>query len=624
MNFNKELIKPQNLTRIQSQAFQIYLVNIQDKSYFGFIPKPEYQNSQYLNEFIAGDMQQQNEIKYLRKYNKNASQGFFAFEAYKDYLLLSELKQLQEQVILKIFQDLLIALYYIHYKNLLGRCFNVNNILFVENQHAVMMEYGFYPDLEYQVPEMIYNQTYNEKVDIFLLGRVIYYLMVGNELPRFEMSNLSQVSSDINLSIAQTNYSEGLKKLVIQMLSIDVNKRIDYLLLLSKFKNNQFYSFQEQFYKQNTLKNITSKVIEKREKYTHSKCEESQPFDIGQTKIIRKIFEEQQIISSQPLVQEKNNLVDDTEPPNSNISSLYPPEFENPVDSTSLNQNQIISKVSQTQTYVKTQYNTEDNQLKGSLLENELLLSVLPFLNSDRPKDYLIWNQIYFYLYRFSLMSKLIDELQSHFQKTSNSLISIAIYGMKKAQLILKKEYQFALESFLNLYYIPEQEWQKFTQCSEEYKKMIGKMKLDIDVSQKFLLQKDYLQLKKILDQSKNEGVVKELYKLIEKYLEDNTELNNFEDIKRSYRYILTNTLSLFESQDDKNNPYVRLLILMCILINRICDVQHIPQHFNTICQFMKVDSISSIVQIEQFLKKATYKEFNQQFEELKQTYFSN
>ncbi|CAD8174811.1 unnamed protein product [Paramecium pentaurelia] len=623
MSLNKELIKSQNLTRIQSKAFQIYLINIQDKTYFGYFPKQEYQNNNHLNEFIAGDMQPQNDIKYLRKYNKTASQGFFAFETYKDYILLSELKQLQEQVILKIFQDLLIALFTIHQKGLLGRCFNVNNILLVENQHSVMMEYGFYPDLEYQVPEMIYNQIYNEKIDIFLLGRVLYYLMVGNELPKFQMSNLSEISSDINLSIAQTNYSEGLKKLVISMLSIDVNKRIDYLQLLSKFKNNQFYSLQEQFYKQNTLKNITSKLIDKREKNTSCKLEESQPFEIQQTTIIKKIFEEQQIISSQPLIQEKNNYDDSSEPINQNISSLYPPEFESPVKYTQLNQNQIISKVSETQTQIKTTFYTEETKIKSSLLENDLLLSVLPFLNSDRPQDYLIWNQIYFYLYRFSLMTKLIDELQQYLQKANNNLISIAIYGTKKAQLILKKEYQFALEQCQNLYYIPENEWQKFTQCSEEYKKMVGKMKLDIDVNQKMLLQKDYLQLKKILDQHKNEGVLKELYKFIEKYLEDNNELNSFEDIKRSYRYILTNTLSLFESQEDKNNPYIRLLILMCILINRICDVQHIPQHFNTICQFQKIDSISSIVQIEQFLKRGTSKEFIQQFEELKQTYFS-
>lgn len=65
-----------------------------------------------------------------------------------------------------------------------------------------MMEYGFYPDLEFEVPEMIYNQMYNEKVDIFLLGRVIFYLMVGNDLPKFSMKNLNEVSTDINLSIA--------------------------------------------------------------------------------------------------------------------------------------------------------------------------------------------------------------------------------------------------------------------------------------------------------------------------------------------------------------------------------------------------------------------------------------
>lgn len=46
-----------------------------------------------------------------------------------------------------------------------------------------------------------------------------------------------------------------------------------------------------------------------------------------------------------------------------------------------------------------------------SVLSNDLV-NLLPFVNSDRPSDLLIWNQIYFYLYRFTLMTKLIDEFQ--------------------------------------------------------------------------------------------------------------------------------------------------------------------------------------------------------------------
>ncbi|CAD8086369.1 unnamed protein product [Paramecium sonneborni] len=614
----------QNLTRIQSTAFNIYLVNIKDKTYFGYIPKQGNLNISQSNEFLAGDLQVQNDIKYLRKYNKTISQSFYAFESYKEYTLLSELKQLPEQVILKICQDLLIGLFTLHQKGLLGRCFNVNNILLVENQHCVMMEYGFYPDLEFQVPEIVYNQTYTEKVDIFLLGRVLFYLMVGNDLPKFNLSNLSEVSSDINLSIAQTSYSEGLKKLVISMLSIDLNKRIDYSQLFNKFKNNQYYHHQEQFYKQNILKNTVQKIIDKREKNSNNKLEETSNFDIIQTQQIKKIFEESVPITSQPLVIEKNSYIDLSQGNSQNMSSLYPPESDCNYKAFNLIQNQIVSNVQQDLNQTKTQYDTEEKKIKSSLLENDLLLSVLPFLNSDRPQDFLIWNQIYFYLYRFSLMTRLIEELQQSQQKNNNYLLNIAIYGMKKAQIILKREYQVMLEQCQNVYNIPEQEWLKFIQSSEEYKKMIGKMKFDLEVNQKMLVQKDYIQLKKVLEQNKNDGLFKELYKFIEKYLDDNSEISNFEEIKRSYRYILTNTLSLFDNQEDKNISYIRLLILMCILINRICDVQSIPHHFKTICQFQKTDSISSIVQIEQFLKRGTSKEFIEQFDELKQTYFSN
>ncbi|CAK56697.1 unnamed protein product (macronuclear) [Paramecium tetraurelia] len=617
MNFDKELMKTEHLTSIQSTAFLIYLVKIQDKSYFGYILKQEYQNKYHLDEFIAIDMQQQNEIKYIRKLNKKVRQGFYTFETYNQYTLLSELKQLQEQVILKICQDILMALFALHQKGILGRCFNVNNILFIENQHSVLMEYGFYPDLEFQVPEMIYNQAYNEKIDIFLLGRVLFYLMVGKDLPQFNMKNLNEASTDINLAIASTKYSDGLKNLVISMLSIDVNKRIEYVQLFAKFKNNQLYSLQEQFYKQNTFKNLTKNIIEKREYDDIIKFEEPEIFEIQDTQDFANMIKDQQIKVSYNLLSDKSTI-DQSQ----SMGSFNPPDYEDYNKFTSLNQQQIISKVSGTQKTTTIKQDTEEIKIKKTILENEQFLRVLPYLNSDLTQDLLIWNQIYFYLYRFSLMEKLIEELQSHLQCKNNYLISIAIYGMKKAELILKREYQVSLEKCQNLYYIPVEEWQKFIN-SVEYKKMSSKIKFDIDVNQRLLLQKDYVQLKKVLDQYKNEGLLKDLYKFIEQYLNDNSELNDFEFIKRQYRYILTNILSLFESSEDKQNTYIKLLIMMCILIKRVCDTLSIPHHFKTICKFLKTDQINSIVQIESFLKNGTAQDFIAQYEELKQCYFS-
>ncbi|CAD8084499.1 unnamed protein product [Paramecium sonneborni] len=541
MILSKDFIKSQNLTRIQSTAFHIYLVNNKDKTYFGYIQKQIYKNNQQLNEFKAGNLQLQNDIKYIRKFNKPVSQGFYAFESYQQYKLLSELKYFGEQVILKICQDLLIALFAIHQKGLLGRCFNVHNILLVENQYCVMMEFGFYPDLEFQVPEMVYNQIYNEKVDIFLLGRVIFFLMIGNDLPKFNMNNLSEVQSDINLSIAQTSYSEGLKKL---------------------------------FNKQNILMGTTTKLIHKREKNSNNYLEESTAFDIKQTLIIKKMFEESLplIQFSFPIIQEeKSSLNNSSQGTSQNMSSLYPPELESSAKYTQLQQDQIVSICNADQNQIQTQQKTQEDKIKSSLLENDLLLSILPFLNSDRPDDFLIWNQIYFYL-----------QLQLHFQKQNNYLIFIAIYGLKKAQIILKREYQIILEQNQNVYNVPYQEWLQFIACSEEYKRMITNIKLDIESNQKILFQKDQIQLKKILEQNKNEQFLQDLLQYIGKYLDDNFDISNFEEIKRSYRYILTNNLSQFDNQEDKNYSYIRLIILMCILINRIFDVQYIINKFNS------------------------------------------
>ena len=47
----------------------------------------------------------------------------------------------------------------------------------------------------------------NEKIDIFLLGRVIYYLTVGKELPIYNLNNFGELEEKINMAIAETNYT---------------------------------------------------------------------------------------------------------------------------------------------------------------------------------------------------------------------------------------------------------------------------------------------------------------------------------------------------------------------------------------------------------------------------------
>jgi serine/threonine protein kinase len=62
------------------------------------------------------------------------------------------------------------------------------------------MEFGFYPKLDYKVPEILYSYNecnYNEKIDIFLLGRVLFFLMVGKDIPSFTSSNYTNISNDI-------------------------------------------------------------------------------------------------------------------------------------------------------------------------------------------------------------------------------------------------------------------------------------------------------------------------------------------------------------------------------------------------------------------------------------------
>ena len=44
------------------------------------------------------------------------------------------------------------------------------------------MEFGYYPDINFVLPEFEKSKKYNYEADLFLLGLVIYFLMTGSEL----------------------------------------------------------------------------------------------------------------------------------------------------------------------------------------------------------------------------------------------------------------------------------------------------------------------------------------------------------------------------------------------------------------------------------------------------------
>ena len=74
------------------------------------------------------------------------------------------------------------GLYDLHRNKSIGRCFNVHNILVTNKENIILMEFGYYPDLNFVLPEFERLKKYNYEADIFLLGLIIYYLMVGSEL----------------------------------------------------------------------------------------------------------------------------------------------------------------------------------------------------------------------------------------------------------------------------------------------------------------------------------------------------------------------------------------------------------------------------------------------------------
>ena len=98
--------------------------------------------------------------------------------------------------------------------------------------------------MKYMAPEMLFMQPYNsQKVDIYSLGCILYFLMTGNET--FNGGFLSSLSAPIdNLKdiVIPDIYSDALRQLMIRCLSGDPYKRptIDEILFHQLFKKKTF------------------------------------------------------------------------------------------------------------------------------------------------------------------------------------------------------------------------------------------------------------------------------------------------------------------------------------------------------------------------------------------------
>lgn len=137
--------------------------------------------------------------------------------------------------------EILLALEFLHSKHIVYRDLKPENVMLDAEGHVKLTDFGLAKDLaechgvtatfcgtdEYLAPEIILNKGYNESVDIWGLGILIYEMLTGwapwqddNRKMLFEKI----VNSSLDLS--HPNLSPNAQDLLKNMLEKDVHKRI--------------------------------------------------------------------------------------------------------------------------------------------------------------------------------------------------------------------------------------------------------------------------------------------------------------------------------------------------------------------------------------------------------------
>lgn len=160
--------------------------------------------------------------------------------------ILEEDKSLPEDVIRSIAQQLVSALHYLHSNRIIHRDMKPQNILICHGGVVKLCDFGFARAMSsntlvmtsikgtplYMSPELVQEQPYNNTVDLWSLGVILYELFVGQ--PPFFTNNLVSL---IKLIIRDPvkypdNMSSLFKDFLKGLLNKDPNRRLNWPKLL--------------------------------------------------------------------------------------------------------------------------------------------------------------------------------------------------------------------------------------------------------------------------------------------------------------------------------------------------------------------------------------------------------
>ena len=193
---------------------------------------------------------------------------------------------LSEAQILDYITQICLALQHIHKKKIIHRDLKSGNIFLMKSGIVKVGDFGIAKGLQstwekaktfvgtpyFLSPEIINNQPYDNKSDIWALGVLLYELMTF-QMP-FNAVSLPMLSIKINRGVYKappSTYSSDIRNLLKKCLTVNPDKRpsIDEILKLPLIKNRINNFLKEVQYDQDLHTTIAKKYKEERKKLKH-------------------------------------------------------------------------------------------------------------------------------------------------------------------------------------------------------------------------------------------------------------------------------------------------------------------------------------------------------------------
>ncbi|KAM3136751.1 hypothetical protein pb186bvf_011196 [Paramecium bursaria] len=286
-------MRQQNQTQIKIDGECLFSVkDDNDKDYYEYKVTNRLSIENLNKENDVDDLRNNNLFRKLLTVGSNKSSEVCYYFEYKPHTItlsrfiyqLSVKKIKSEQLILDIIYQIVEALQLLHSNGLMGRVFNTQNILINERDNKItLMNFGYGSQILmnqqqienndptiYLMPFIQNNNSnyqsilYDEKLDIWLLGCVLFHLMTHEEFKKSQIQQNIQKNDDSMIKEYNSHsYSTELRNLLRDMLRIQQQKRIDFqeLVINKLFDNHPKIEKLRDYYKKFYEKGINDREI---------------------------------------------------------------------------------------------------------------------------------------------------------------------------------------------------------------------------------------------------------------------------------------------------------------------------------------------------------------------------